>query len=139
MDVCIYVGTYVCIYVCTYICIYLYKDTDWTVRSSSPGRGKMLLSPPKVQTGSGAQPASVYFPRTKWQGRDVNHPLPSSVEVKIEWSCSFAPLIYLHGVYRTVLSFLLSYSLSNDWLIKKKFAAEFSNLTVITKFLFISL
>ena len=94
MDVCIYVGTYVC------ICIYLYKDMGWRVRSSSPDRDKLLFSPPKVQTVSGAQPASLYFPGKKWQRRDVNHPPPSSAEVKIEWSCAFAPRIHLHGVDR---------------------------------------
>lgn len=82
------------------LCIHLYKDTGWTVRSSSPDRGKILFSPPKVQTGSGDQPTSVYFPGKKWQERDVNHPHPSSAEVKIEWSCTLAPLIYLHGVGR---------------------------------------
>jgi len=68
MEIFIYVGTYVCMHACTYICIYLYKDTGWAVRSSSPDRGKILFSPPNVQTGGGAQPASVYFPGTKCQG-----------------------------------------------------------------------
>jgi hypothetical protein len=88
------------VYLCTYIRIYLYKDTGWTVRSSSPDRGKILFSPRLVQTGSGAQPVSVYFPETNWQERDVNHPPPSSAEVKIEWSCNFSPLIYLQSVDR---------------------------------------
>jgi hypothetical protein len=75
--VCTSVGTYVCIYVYTYICIYLYLDTGWTFRSLNLESGKILFAPPKVQTGSGAQPASIYIFGTKRPGRDVSRLSPS--------------------------------------------------------------
>jgi hypothetical protein len=83
-----------------YVYIYLYLDTGWAVRSSNPERSKILFSPPKVQTGSGAQPTSVYFSGKKRPGRDVNHPSPSRAEVMNERSCTFISFTYLHGVDR---------------------------------------
>jgi hypothetical protein len=57
-----------------------------------------------VQTGSGAHPASCSigtcgsFPGVKWQGRETDHSLPSSAEVKNAWSYTSTPPICLHGV-----------------------------------------
>jgi len=58
--------------------------TGWTVRGSNPVGGE--FSAP-VQTGPGAHPASYTMgtgsvPGVKWPGRGVDHPLPSSAEVK---------------------------------------------------------
>jgi hypothetical protein len=69
-----------------------------------PGTDKRFFSSKTVQTGSGALPASSsmgsgFISR----GHEVNHSLPSSAEVKNEWSCTTTPLIYLmylHGVDR---------------------------------------
>ena len=68
------------------------------------GRANRLLSSPK-------RPDAVWgLPRFLYNGcqgsprglnglwRDVEHPLPSSVEVKNEWSCTTTPPIRLHGV-----------------------------------------
>jgi hypothetical protein len=58
--------------------------TDWTVRDGIPVGAK--FSAP-LQTGPGAYPASYSmgtgsFPGVKRPGRGVDHPLPSSAEVK---------------------------------------------------------
>jgi len=37
---------------------------------------------------------------TKWPGREVNHSLPSSAEVKNEWSYVSTLPVHLHGVDR---------------------------------------
>ena len=59
--------------------------TGWTVRGSNPRGGARLSAP--VQTGPGAQPISFTmgtgsFPAVKQPGRSVDHPPPSSAEVK---------------------------------------------------------
>jgi len=51
-----------------------------------------------VQTGPGAHPASYTtgtgsFPGVKRAGRGVDHPTPSSAEVKEEYSCTVIPLL----------------------------------------------
>jgi len=45
----------------------------------------------------------------KWLGHDVNHSTPSSAEVKNEWSYTFAPPIYLHGMDRDNFTFDLTF------------------------------
>jgi hypothetical protein len=57
----------------------------WAVRQSNPGRGEVFSTP--AQTGREAHPASFpmhngSFPRVKRLERDVNHPLPSTSDVK---------------------------------------------------------
>jgi hypothetical protein len=57
----------------------------WTVRGSKPGGGARFSAP--VQTSPGAHPASYTvgtgsLPGVKWPGRGVDHPHPSSAEVK---------------------------------------------------------
>ena len=59
--------------------------TSWTVRGSIPSGGARFSAP--VQTSFGAYPASCTmgtgsFPGGKRLGRDVDHPPPSSAEVK---------------------------------------------------------
>ena len=57
-----------------------------------------------VQTGNEAHPLSysvgtgILLLGVKRPGRDVNHALPPSADVKNEWSCNFAPPI--QGVSR---------------------------------------
>jgi hypothetical protein len=58
---------------------------DWTVRGSNPGAAQDFSVP--VQTSPGAHPASYTmgtgsFPGVKRPGRGVDHPPPSSTEVK---------------------------------------------------------
>jgi hypothetical protein len=56
------------------------------------------------QTGSGAHPASYptdtgrSFPGVKRPGREADHSLPSSAEVKNAWSYTSTPPIHLHSV-----------------------------------------
>jgi len=57
---------------------------DWTVRRSNPGGQRFSAS---AQTGPGTHPVSytmdtVSFPGVKRSGRGVDHPPPSSAEVK---------------------------------------------------------
>jgi hypothetical protein len=58
----------------------------------------------RVQTGSGAHPASYpvgtrgFFPGVKRPGREADHSTPSSAEVKNVWSYISTPLIRLYGV-----------------------------------------
>jgi hypothetical protein len=65
--------------------------TDWTAGVRSPTEAEDFSSNLRVQTGSGAHPASCTvdtggsFPGGKgWQGRDADHSPPSSAEVKKE-------------------------------------------------------
>jgi hypothetical protein len=39
-------------------------------------------------------------PAVKRPGLDVDHSPPSGAEDKNQWSCTFAPTIYIHGVHR---------------------------------------
>ena len=57
----------------------------WTVLGSNPGGGARFSAP--IRTGPGAHPASYTmgtgsFPGVKQPGRGVDHPPPSSAEVK---------------------------------------------------------
>ena len=67
----------------------------WTVRGSNPGGVRFF---PPVQTGPGAYPASYTmgtgsFPVVNRPGLGVNHPPPSSAEVKERvWYTSTPPL-----------------------------------------------
>jgi len=59
--------------------------TGWTVRGSDPGGGARFSAP--LQTGPVAHPASYTmgtgsFPGVKRLGRGLDHPPPSSAEVK---------------------------------------------------------
>jgi hypothetical protein len=63
------------------------RATGWTVRGSNPDGVARIFSP--VQTGPGPHTASYKMdtrslPGVKWPGRGVDHPLPSSAEVKKE-------------------------------------------------------
>ena len=52
---------------------------SWTVRGSNPDGGEIFRNrPPKLLYNV----YRVYFPRVKRPGRGVNHPPPSSAEVK---------------------------------------------------------
>jgi hypothetical protein len=76
------------------------------VWSSNPGRGKilsLLQNNPDWLFGTPSLIFSGYPGSTKgvkWLGHDVNHSPPSSPEVKNEWSYTFAPPLYLHGMDR---------------------------------------
>jgi hypothetical protein len=68
-----------------------YGLDDRVIEVRSPTRAEDFSSSPCVQTGSGAHPASYPmgtggpFPRGKARpGRDADHSLPSSAEVKYE-------------------------------------------------------
>jgi hypothetical protein len=58
----------------------------------------------RVQTGSGAHPASYtvstgsYFPVDTVAGCEANHSIPSSAEVKNAWSHTSTPSMSHHGV-----------------------------------------
>jgi hypothetical protein len=63
--------------------------------------GERFFTP--VQTGPGAHPASYTmgtgsFPGLKRQGRDADHPPPSSVEVTTEWSYTSTSPLGLWGL-----------------------------------------
>jgi hypothetical protein len=59
--------------------------------------GSTIFSPPIVQTGSGAHPASYTmgtggsFPGIKRPGREVDHSTPTSAEVKKMWIYTSTP------------------------------------------------
>jgi hypothetical protein len=68
-----------------------YGLDDRAIEVRSPTGAEDFSSSPCVQIGSGAHPASYpmgtggSFPRGKaWPGRDADHSLPSSAEVKNE-------------------------------------------------------
>jgi hypothetical protein len=71
---------------------------------ASPGKGWDFSLHDRVQTGSGAPPASYpvgtwgSFPGVKRPGRETDHSPPSNAEVKNAWSYTFAAPILLHGV-----------------------------------------
>jgi hypothetical protein len=75
----------------------------WSVFRVPAGSGNFSLHR-RVQTGSGAHPASYsvgttsYFPGVKRPGRKAENSLPSSAEVKNVWSYVFTLPIRLHGV-----------------------------------------
>jgi hypothetical protein len=72
--------------------------------------GKKFFSSRKVQTGSGAHPASysmdtgILFRGIQRPGREADHSPPSSAEVRNEWSYTSNPPIYLHGMVRINLT-----------------------------------
>ena len=71
------------------------------------GRGREFPQPssPYNRLYSGYQ---VFFPAVKWPGRGVNHPLPSSPEVKERVEISTSPLSLhrmLRGEYLSTLHF----------------------------------
>jgi hypothetical protein len=67
------------------------------------GTGNFLLHH-RVQTGSAAHPASYpmgirgSFLGVERSGREANHPLPSSAEVKNAWSYTSTRPVRLHGI-----------------------------------------
>jgi hypothetical protein len=81
----------------------------WMIGCSCPGRAwKVQFSlHHRVQTGSGVHPVSYpmsikgSFPWGKVAGREADHSLPSSAEVKNAWSYAFTPPIRLHGAVLT--------------------------------------
>jgi hypothetical protein len=66
-----------------------------------------------IQTDSGTHPASCSMgnralsPGVKRPGREANHSLPSSAEVKTECGHIFIPHICFHGLYRSNFTFYL--------------------------------
>ena len=74
---------------------------DWKVRGSKPGGGARFSAP--VQTDPGAHPASIMgtgsFPGVKRPGRGVDHPPPSSAEVKKEESYTSATHLGLRDLF----------------------------------------
>ena len=85
--------------------------TSLTVCGSNSCNGKRLsFSPKRVQTVSGAHPASSSraagcFPGVKRSGRECSHVSLSSAEVKNEWNCSSAPKCFL-DISRDTLGFV---------------------------------
>jgi hypothetical protein len=73
-------------------------------RDSISSRGWDFSPRHRVQIGPGTHPASYpmgtggSFPGGKAPGREADHSLPSSVEVKNAWNCTSTPSIRLHGV-----------------------------------------
>jgi hypothetical protein len=74
------------------------------VQGLDPGRGKRFVCSPK-RADRLLGPLSLLLngyrgsvPRVKWPGSEVYHSLPSSAEVKNEWSYTSTPPTCLHGV-----------------------------------------
>jgi len=42
----------------------------------------------------------------------LSRPVPSSAEIKNEWSCISAPPVYFHGMDRNNITYLLTYLLT---------------------------
>ena len=90
-----------------------YSDfaTNWTVRSSNPGRYGRFFSFPKRPDRPWSPPDLLFsgvpefFPEIQQPRRQVNHPLPSSTEVKSECSYTSTPHLCLHGMDRKNLRF----------------------------------
>jgi hypothetical protein len=73
------------------------KDTGWRVQVSNSGKAKKLLSSPKWPNHLWDLHSLRFnrngdFPELNQLGRHVNHSLPSSFEIKIEWNSKSAPL-----------------------------------------------
>ena len=87
-----------------------YSGED-TCRSSSPGRGKLFFSPPKIPDRFWGPPSLLFngyrgsFPGVKLPMRDVDHLRPSGAKTESEWSCTSTPSICLHGMDRETFSF----------------------------------
>ena len=85
------------------------------VWNSNPGRGKilsLLQNNPDCLFGTPSLVFSGYPGSSigvKWLGHDVNHSSPSSADVKNEWSYTFAPPLYLHGMDRDFTFDLMFY------------------------------
>jgi hypothetical protein len=61
------------------------ESTGWTFQGSNPGGSELLRTRPDWPWGPPSllyDGYPVFFPGVKRPGRDVNHPLPSSAEVK---------------------------------------------------------
>jgi hypothetical protein len=69
-----------------------------------PARAGTFSLQHRVQTGSGTHPSTYpignwgSFPEVKLPGREADHSLSSSAEVKYEWSYISTPSIRLQGV-----------------------------------------
>jgi hypothetical protein len=142
--VCIYMCIYIYVYVYIYIYIYIYTLIYTIIRAGMsevriPIGAKYFSLHQKSRPVLGpSQPRFIFLGQS---GRGVMltthlHLVPRS---RMSGAVPLLPLFNSMAWIGTFLSFLLSYSCSNDWLIKKKCAAEFSNLTVIIEFLVISL
>jgi hypothetical protein len=64
--------------------------------SSNADRGEIFIASPKRQKQLWVQAvfcsvASGVLPRVRWTGDDVEHPRPSIIEFKNDWSCNFVP------------------------------------------------
>ena len=76
--------------------------TGWTFRGSNPGGGARFSAP--IHTDPGAHPAfytmgTGSFPGVKRPGRGVDHPSPSSAEVKERVELYvYSPPLYLRGL-----------------------------------------
>ena len=76
-------------------------------KTPSTARSKRFFPSPaqtKVHTSSGAHPASSsmgtsILSQVKQPGHEVNHLLPSSAEVRIEWSCISALCVCLRSIW----------------------------------------
>jgi hypothetical protein len=83
------------------------------VWGSNLGRAtKLFCSPKMARLALGPTHPSIlwvpeFFPGAKVGGHDVNHSSPSVAKVKNEWSCTFNPHIFLHGIKREILRLLL--------------------------------
>ena len=77
---------------------------DWTVRGFVCGRSEIFFRFTKIDTASGAQPASYSTdPFVKWPDRDVRSPT-SNLEVKNEWS--YTPTFLICFIAGTALNLL---------------------------------
>jgi hypothetical protein len=87
-----------------YFVEYSDQATGWTVRGSSPVKGKKFFSYPQGPDRLWNQPSVLFngcwdYPGVKRPGREVHHSSPSKTEVK-EWSYTSTPIIGLHDVDR---------------------------------------
>jgi hypothetical protein len=91
----IYIYIYIYICVCVYVCRYSEQATGWTIWVSNPGRSKRYFSFPKCPDWLWDPPSPQFggyqgnFMVIKRPGRDTEHLLPSTTEVKNGWSCTF--------------------------------------------------
>ena len=80
------------------------------VQGSNPGGGTRFST--FVQTGPGAHQPTIQwvpglFPGVKRPGSGVDHPPPSSAEVKKKWSYTSTPPVDLRGLLQGELYFYL--------------------------------
>ena len=92
--------------------------TSLSVRGSNPGKGKPILSSPKTSglalgpTQPPVERAIELFHGVKRPGREVNHPLPSTAEIKNERSCTSIHPIRLRGMEKETFTFTFTINLN---------------------------